>query len=43
MHAQAAANKTRDQDAKFLEFLDGIFMETGVVSLTIRCCLWQAV
>ncbi len=29
MHAQAAANKTRDQDAKFLEFLDGIFMETG--------------
>ncbi|QHU92647.1 hypothetical protein GWK77_00390 [Candidatus Saccharibacteria bacterium oral taxon 488] len=29
MNAQAAANKTRDQDAKFLEFLDGIFMETG--------------
>lgn len=29
MNAQAAANKTRDQDAKFLELLDGIFMETG--------------
>ena len=29
MNAQAAANKTRDRDAKFLEFLDGIFMETG--------------
>lgn len=29
MKTQAAANKTRDQDAKFLEFLDGIFMETG--------------
>lgn len=29
MNAQAAANKTGDQDAKFLEFLDGIFMETG--------------
>lgn len=29
MNAQAAANKTRDQDAKFLELLDGIFIETG--------------
>lgn len=29
MKTQAAANKTRDQDAKFLELLDGIFMETG--------------
>ena len=29
MNAQAAANKTRDQDAKFLELLDSIFMETG--------------
>lgn len=29
MNAQAAANKTRDRDAKFLELLDGIFMETG--------------
>lgn len=29
MNAQAAANKTRDQDAKFLELLDGVFMETG--------------
>lgn len=29
MNAQAAANKTRDQDAEFLELLDGIFMETG--------------
>lgn len=29
MNAQAAANKTRDQDAKFRELLDGIFMETG--------------
>lgn len=29
VNAQAAANKTRDQDAKFLELLDGIFMETG--------------
>jgi hypothetical protein len=29
MNAQAAANKTGDQDAKFLKLLDGIFMETG--------------
>lgn len=29
MNAQAAANKTRDQDAKFLELLDSTFMETG--------------
>lgn len=29
MKTQAAANKTGDQDAKFLELLDGIFMETG--------------
>ena len=29
MNAQAVANKTRDRDAKFLEFLDGVFMETG--------------
>lgn len=29
MNAQAAANKTSDQDAEFLELLDGIFMETG--------------
>ena len=42
MNAQAAANKTRDQDAEFIELLDGIFMEPVVDSPMSRCCLWQA-